>query len=153
MDTYLALPPRYSEAISTESSWKWTCQSCVGGSRYGGAVHRVSMKFSRTPLLQSLFDFLQFRHIGVPSSHFRCRSRHVRHPVRTLLGFDVSGLGATSLTGVLSETGLSPIVLELVGDFFCFLTGAGLPMDPFLFSSTLVWGGVRRVDCCAWAVR
>ncbi len=74
------------------------------------------MKLSRTPLLQSRFDFLQFWHMGVPSSHFKCRSLHVKQPVRTLLG--LLAAGAPVFTGVSSDTGLSPTVCELVGDFF-----------------------------------
>jgi len=45
----------------------------------------MSMKFNRTPLLHSLLLFRQFIQSGTPSSHFKCRSRHVRHPVRTRL--------------------------------------------------------------------
>jgi hypothetical protein len=44
------------------------------------------MKFKRTPLLQFLLDFRQFWQIGRPSSHFKCRSLHVKQPVRTRFG-------------------------------------------------------------------
>ena len=53
------------------------------------------MKLSRTPRLHNLLDFRQFTQSGTPSSHFKCLSRHVKHPVRTLLGLD----GTTVVTG------------------------------------------------------
>lgn len=53
----------------------------------GGVSIQVSMKFNRTPRLHVRLLFLQLLQCGSPSSHFRCRSRQVRHPVRTLLGF------------------------------------------------------------------
>jgi hypothetical protein len=47
------------------------------------------MKFNLTPRLHSRLLFLQFKQSGVASSHFKCRSRQVRHPVRTR--FDLAG--------------------------------------------------------------
>jgi len=44
------------------------------------------MKLSLTPLLHTLDDFWQFMQTGSASSHLRCRSRQVKHPVRTRLG-------------------------------------------------------------------
>lgn len=43
------------------------------------------MKFSRIPRLHILSDFRQLRHRPRASSHFRCLSRQVKHPVRTRL--------------------------------------------------------------------
>ena len=110
----------YSEAISLDSSWNCTregqppspteahdgrhgtagrgdspAQSGVGGSN-GGSRTCTSMKFRRTPRLHSLLLFRQFRQSGVPSSHFRCLSRHVRHPVLTLL--DLVAVGDTGFS-------------------------------------------------------
>lgn len=45
----------------------------------------MSIKFNRTPRLHSLLLFLQFKQSGVPSSHLRCLSLHVKQPVRTRL--------------------------------------------------------------------
>lgn len=47
----------------------------------------MSIKLSRKPRLHSRFPLRQFKQSGVLSSHLRCRSRHVRQPVRTRLGF------------------------------------------------------------------
>ena len=56
----------------------------------------VSMKFNRTPLLHTLLDFLQFWQCGNPSSHLRCLSLHVRHPVRTRFGlFEAAALNTS----------------------------------------------------------
>lgn len=52
----------------------------------GGDWTWVSIKFNRTPRLHTLFDLRQFWQCGSPSSHFKCLSLHVRHPVRTLFG-------------------------------------------------------------------
>ena len=48
------------------------------------------MKFRRTPLLQGLLDLRQFWQSGVPSSHFKCLSLQVKHPVLTRLGLDAA---------------------------------------------------------------
>lgn len=61
------------------------------------------MKFKRTPLLHSLLLLRQFIQSGVASSHLRCRSRHVKHPVRTL--FDLVAVVAAS-TGAAAFLGL-----------------------------------------------
>lgn len=47
----------------------------------------ISIKFRRRPRLHSRAPFLQFTQSGTPSSHFRCRSLHVKHPVLTRLDF------------------------------------------------------------------
>lgn len=85
---YFDSPPMYSLAMSLDSSRNSTFQlwvPCIEISRGGRSTH-VSMKLRRTPLLHVRLLFLQLLQCGMPSSHFRCRSRHVRHPVRTLLG-------------------------------------------------------------------
>lgn len=89
MCAYLPNPPLYSDAIARDSSSKRTDHSTVGG-MYGGLLTCTSIKFSRTPRLHSRLLFLQFKQSGVPSSHFKCRSRHVRHPVLTRLGLLVA---------------------------------------------------------------
>lgn len=84
---YLSMPPTYSEAISLDSSMNSTFQSC-GAHRTmcGGNWHCISMKFKRKPRLHKRLDLRQFWQLGRPSSHFKWRSRHVKHPVRTRLG-------------------------------------------------------------------
>jgi len=84
--------------------------------------------------------------MGAPSSHFRCRSLHVKHPVRTLLGL-LAGAAPAALAGVPSDTGLSLMVCELVGDFFelVFFIALGFAICLLLLSSTLVCGGVNRL--------
>lgn len=67
------------------------------------------MKLSLTPRLQTRLDFRQFRQSGIASSHFRCLSRHVRHPVRTRLGlfaaWIASGLTFSSIPAIASKCG------------------------------------------------
>ena len=82
---YRAEPPWYSDAIARDSSSKATFHGYEMG-KNGGSLTCVSMKLSRTPRLHILLDFRQFTHSGRPSSHFKCRSLQVKHPVRTLLG-------------------------------------------------------------------
>lgn len=67
------------------AGWYEPDQSAVGGI-IGGDCTVVSMKFNRTPLLHTLLDFLQFWQFGNPSSHLRCLSLQVKHPVRTRFG-------------------------------------------------------------------
>ena len=77
------------------------------------------MKLSLTPLSQGLLLFLQLLQSGSPSSHFRCRDLHVRHPVRTRFGL-------LEPSPSLSPSALViPSALLFVGApaFFCFLTG------------------------------
>lgn len=64
-------------------------QSAVGG-RIAGSFTLIQWKFSFTPRLHALPDFVQFWQFGSPSSHFRWRSLHVKHPVLTLFGFFAS---------------------------------------------------------------
>lgn len=68
----------------------------------GGSWTCVSIKLSRKPRLHVRLDFLQLRQQGRPSSHLRCRSRHVRQPVRTRFGLPaataVSVMTASLLT-------------------------------------------------------
>lgn len=66
------------------------------------------MKLSRTPRLQSLLLFRQFKQSGVASSHFRCLSLHVKQPVLTLL----------LLAGTTSEEVISAAVPDLADTFF-----------------------------------
>jgi hypothetical protein len=71
------------------------------------------MKLSRTPRLQSRLLLRQFLQSGRASSHFKWRSRQVKHPVRTRLGLegvvagaagvvvDFSGVDRASVAGVM----------------------------------------------------
>lgn len=59
------------------------------------------MKLSLTPLLHTLDDFWQFMQTGNASSHLRCRSRQVRHPVRTRLGLLAMAAGSISADDML----------------------------------------------------
>lgn len=78
------------------------------------------MKLSRTPRSHSLLDFRQFTQSGTPSSHFKCRLRHVRHPVRTLLGREGTTVVETPFP-VLLDSGFSPgsftIIVEVSRNF------------------------------------
>jgi len=74
--------------------------STVGG-MYGGSFTWTSIKFSRTPRLHSRLLFLQFMQSGAASSHFKWRSRHVKHPVLTRFDLDGADVG-----GALLSTGL-----------------------------------------------
>ena len=81
----------------------------------------ISMKFSRTPRLHFRFDFLQLWQLGMPSSHLRWRSLHVRHPVRTCFGLLAiaeagSSASAAPASEFFCETGLWSMVLERCGD-------------------------------------
>lgn len=80
---------RQREAFQMEPRVTLPDHSTAGGSSRGGFLTCVSMKLSRTPRLHSRLLFRQLRQSGKPSSHFRCRSLHVRHPVRTR--FDLVG--------------------------------------------------------------
>jgi hypothetical protein len=66
--------------------------------------------------------------------------------VRTLLGL-LAGAAPAACAGVPSDTGLSPMVCELVGDFFelVFFIAVGFAICLFLLSSTLVCGGVNKL--------
>jgi hypothetical protein len=55
------------------------------------------------PRLQVRLDFLQFKHIGAPSSHFKCLCLHVRQPVRTRRDFCDA---AVEVSASVIETGL-----------------------------------------------
>ncbi len=50
------------------------------------------MKLSRMPRLHSRLLLRQLLHSGRPSSHLRCRSRQVKHPVRTRFDLPTAGL-------------------------------------------------------------
>lgn len=60
--------------------------------------------------------------MGVPSSHLRWRDLQVKQPVRTRLGLAAAEAASATSPGLLSdpfmEPGLSPMVLELLDDFF-----------------------------------
>lgn len=45
---------------------------------------KTFVKVSLSPRLHSRLPFRQFSHVGLASSHFRWRFRHVKQPVRTL---------------------------------------------------------------------
>jgi hypothetical protein len=60
---------------------------------YGGSLTWTSIKFNRTPRLHSRLLFLQFMQSGAASSHFKCRSRHVKHPVLTRFDFAGADVG------------------------------------------------------------
>ena len=108
------------------------------------------MKFKRTPRLQILLDFRQLRHRPKASSHFRCRSRQVKQPVRVrlpflsaifedLLRFVLAGRGELpSLVGVvaLSTLGDSEFDCERVVRFILLLC-ANSPLTVF-FSGSLI---------------
>lgn len=131
---YLSRPPRYSDAISRDSSSKATTS---GETIWGGFLHVMSMKFNRTPRLHSLLLFLQLLQSGVPSSHFRCLSLQVRHPVRTLLLLFGTGLGVEVVT-VSAALWIGLLGLEI---FFFALVGTG-PIDGDIFC--LLAGGRRK---------
>lgn len=151
---YLSRPPRYSDAISRDSSSKATTVLIIslihgeqairgvsnppsGETIWGGFLHVMSMKFNRTPRLHSLLLFLQLLQSGVPSSHFRCLSLQVRHPVRTLLLLFGTGLGVEVVT-VSAALWIGLLGLEI---FFFALVGTG-PIDGDIFC--LLAGGRRK---------
>ncbi len=93
-------------------------QSAVGGI-IGGFLTVVSIKFRRTPLLQTRLDFRQFWQFGRPSSHFKWRSLQVKQPVRTRFGL----LAAAAATSAASA---APSVAICAGFFgICFIDLAG----------------------------
>ena len=104
---YLCTPPLYSEAMWRDSSWKLMLQSAPGAMICGSST-LVSMKLSLTPRLHGRFDLRQLTQTGIPSSHFRCRSRHVRQPVRTRLGLlaDAPSAGGVAWSSTPSEPGI-----------------------------------------------
>lgn len=69
------------------------------------------MKFNLTPRLHCLFDFRQLTQFGRPSSHFKCRSLHVRQPVRTLLGLDAVALVSTGSVVVMGSVAIESLIL------------------------------------------
>ncbi len=106
----------------------------------------MSMKFSRIPRLHLRLDFLQFWQLGKPSSHFKCLSRHVKHPVLTRLGFDdavLSGFGWEGASGSVIESGLFCNVCEVGVD----LVDEARVMDCWSLTaaSADAYGGVNRV--------
>ena len=77
------------------------------------------------------------------SSHFRCRSRHVKHPVRTRLDFvgtgAAAGIGITDIAapeaegkGVVFDTAGESVWLEAASSFttVAFDLGPPIPLRP-----------------------
>jgi hypothetical protein len=89
----------------------------------GGLLTVVSMKFNRTPLLHTRLDFRQFKQFGRASSHFKCRSRQVKHPVRTLLGLLVAARAAGASASPPAGP-LPGICVEFFRSFLASFTGA-----------------------------
>lgn len=85
------------------------------------------MKFSLMPLLQARLLFLQLLQTGRPSSHFKCLSRHVRHPVRTLFGLPDPSPSLSASAVIWSVTG--PTLLTLF-DFLLLAMGNALRFFP-----------------------
>lgn len=104
------------------------------------------MKFNRTPRLHVLLLLRQLLQCGIASSHLRWRSRHVKHPVRTLFGLlaDPSPLPLPSPSAVMPSSAL----LSVLGPtFLTFLTGF-LPVGlggVFLFRPAMLEGSAVRV--------
>lgn len=73
--------------MNRESSRNVTFAPCGWAITCGGATVWMSIKFKRTPRLHIRSDFRQLRHRPSASSHFKCLSRQVKHPVRTRLAF------------------------------------------------------------------
>jgi hypothetical protein len=104
----------------------------VGG-RIAVSLTSIQWKLSFIPRLHILPDFLQFWQCGNPSSHFKCRSLHVKHPVLTLLGFlapacelsptATAGLGEsiTVMCICVGAVGAGPISVRMYED--CGLPG------------------------------
>jgi hypothetical protein len=94
------------------------------------------------------FDFLQLRQLGRPSSHFKCRSRHVKHPVLTRFGFGAVGSGAATaaLSALLVDLGLACRVPEFGVDL---VDGWFVIAD---VTSGSTYGGVGRVDLRVFAL-
>lgn len=136
---YLCSPPRYSLAISLDSSRKSTFQSAVphADNNVGGVASQVSMKLRRTPLLHCRLLFLQLLQCGMASSHLRWRSRHVKQPVRTRLGL----LAAPSSFSCPSPLPTSPFTLTF--------PSRGPTRLTFLLGLVLVEGGVDLGGTCA----
>jgi hypothetical protein len=88
------------------------------------------------------FDFLQLRQLGRPSSHFKCRSRHVKHPVRTRFGLGAVGSGAatTVFSALCVDLGLACKVPEFGVDLVdgCFVI--------LEVTSGSTYGGLGSVD-------
>ena len=93
---YISRPPTYSAAMILDSSWKAIWYSAPLGIKYALFSHVVSRKLSFLPQFQSRCDLAQLLQHGLFSSHFKCRSLHVKHPVRVLLGLP-SGVASLSL--------------------------------------------------------
>lgn len=100
------------------------------------------MKFNLTPRLHCRLLFLQLLQLGKPSSHFKCRSLHVRQPVRTRFGFDASpSFSPSPLASVLGlsrgptlMTFLAGFDPDELGAFLRFFGGA-------MFSGVTLIGG------------
>lgn len=104
-------------------------QSAVGGI-IGGFLTVVSIKFRRTPLLQTRLDFRQFWQFGRPSSHFKWRSLQVKQPVRTRFGLlaDAAASAASAAPSVAICAGFFGVCFEdlIGGAIRCLLDGGGL---------------------------
>lgn len=106
-----------------------------------GSLTSIQWKLSFIPRLHVFPDFLQFWQCGNPSSHFKCRSLHVKHPVLTLLG--LLGPAAELSPVATAEPGESTIVM-------CICEGAvwAGPASPRVYGDWGVPGG-RRLDSAA----
>lgn len=71
---------------------------------------KTFVKVSLSPRLHSRLPFRQFSHVGLASSHFRWRFRHVKQPVRTLCagGATRAACSDPSILGSLCWRGTSP---------------------------------------------
>jgi hypothetical protein len=107
-------------------------QSAVGGI-IGGFLTVVSIKFRRTPLLQTRLDFRQFWQFGRPSSHFKWRSLQVKQPVRTRFGLLAAAAAPSAASGAPSVAGIC------VGFFgICFIGLAGAAIRCLLAGGGLI---------------
>lgn len=70
------------------------------------------------PLLHIFPLLVQFKHVGNPSSHFRCLSRHVRQPVLTRFGF-----GAATASAEPNDAGESSFIVFCPAIRVCILLG------------------------------
>lgn len=133
---FLRKPFSYSEAIALDSSRKSTiepplvCRSDTSSQYYEHSINRrhdlpsvpgaqgrspslrtkTFVKVSLSPRLNSRLPFRQFSHVGLASSHFRWRFRHVKQPVRTLCagGATRTACSDPSIMGSLYWRGTSP---------------------------------------------
>lgn len=96
----------------------------------------MSRKFRRMPRLQRRLLLRQLRQSGVASSHFRCLSLHVKHPVRTRLDFVAAGRSPT----IASASDFVLVLLEILVYKAVSVSGRGISGSQKCQSPSVVIG-------------